>query len=249
MTSRTLQVTVVTVAALWMALPALCREYLYEPRPLASGEVVSTEGILVREVEVRKGDTMYDLSRTFTGRGMYYPQILLFNAVKNPNLIYPGDVLKIPVSGKNARSNTGAPVKANVPTPLAQPESTELPVKAGAVTTLPADAPPPAGVRSTAINSSDATENRVEKNRTSRRKKTASAGKSGSASPQQAGMIKTDAIANQQLFEGALKAYRKDDCRTALELFARYLADNSNSPLAADAQLYMAECYMKMSAP
>jgi TolA-binding protein len=58
----------------------------------------------------------------------------------------------------------------------------------------------------------------------------------------------TNAVAGQKLFEAATKAYRKDDCRTALELFDRYLADNSNSPLAADANLYKAECYLKLSA-
>ncbi len=52
----------------------------------------------------------------------------------------------------------------------------------------------------------------------------------------------------QKLFETAVKAYRQDDCRTALELLDRYLADNSGSPLAADATLYKAECYLKLSA-
>ncbi len=51
----------------------------------------------------------------------------------------------------------------------------------------------------------------------------------------------------QKLFETAVKAYRQDDCRTALELLDRYLADNSGSPLAADATLYKAECYLKLS--
>jgi len=54
--------------------------------------------------------------------------------------------------------------------------------------------------------------------------------------------------AGQKLFEAAVKAYRQDNCRTALELLDRYLADNSDSLLAADANLYKAECYMKLSA-
>jgi TolA-binding protein len=56
------------------------------------------------------------------------------------------------------------------------------------------------------------------------------------------------AITGQKLFEAAVKSYRQDDCRTALEQFDRYLADNSGSPLAADANLYKAECYLKLSA-
>ena len=57
-----------------------------------------------------------------------------------------------------------------------------------------------------------------------------------------------DAASGHKLFEAAVKAYRQDDCRTALELLDRYLTDNSGSPLAADAQLYKAECYLKLSA-
>ena len=51
----------------------------------------------------------------------------------------------------------------------------------------------------------------------------------------------------QKLFERAIKAYRQDDCRTALELFDRFLADYPSSALAADASLYKAECYLKQS--
>lgn len=57
----------------------------------------------------------------------------------------------------------------------------------------------------------------------------------------------TESVADQKLFESAVKAYRQDDYRTALELFDRYLANNSGSPLAADAGLYKAECYLKLS--
>jgi len=51
----------------------------------------------------------------------------------------------------------------------------------------------------------------------------------------------------QKLFETAVKAYRQDDCRTALELLDRYLADNSGAPLATGATLYKAACYLKLS--
>jgi TolA-binding protein len=51
----------------------------------------------------------------------------------------------------------------------------------------------------------------------------------------------------QKIFEQALKAFRRDDFGGALELFDRFLADSPNSPLAADANLYRAECYLKQS--
>ena len=56
-----------------------------------------------------------------------------------------------------------------------------------------------------------------------------------------------DAVASQKLFERAVNAYKLDDFGTALDLFERYLANNANSPLAADASLYKADCYLKLS--
>lgn len=72
-------------------------DFLYTPQP-AAGE--SGEGVLVREVTVKKGDTLSRLSKQFSGRGYYYPQILLFNEIKNPNLIHPGQVVRVPLSRK-----------------------------------------------------------------------------------------------------------------------------------------------------
>ena len=55
------------------------------------------------------------------------------------------------------------------------------------------------------------------------------------------------AASEQMQFEQAMKAYRKDEYRTALRLFDRFLAEHPSSPLAADASLYKAECYLKQS--
>lgn len=87
-----------------VALPAWGQQFLlYAPQPVSSGQKApSQEGILVQEIEVKKGDTLYDLSHKFSGHGMYFPQILLFNSIKNPNLIYPGNILKVPVTQKGA---------------------------------------------------------------------------------------------------------------------------------------------------
>ncbi|MBV5337671.1 MAG: LysM peptidoglycan-binding domain-containing protein [Deltaproteobacteria bacterium] len=52
----------------------------------------------MREVTVKKGDTLSKLSKQFSGRGYYYPQILLFNEIKNPHRISLGQVIRVPVS-------------------------------------------------------------------------------------------------------------------------------------------------------
>lgn len=47
---------------------------------------------------VRRGDALWIISRNFLGRGALFTLIVEKNDVKNPNLIYPKQVLKIPVN-------------------------------------------------------------------------------------------------------------------------------------------------------
>lgn len=183
---------------------ALCQQsYVYSPRPVASGETFQkSEGILVREVGVKKGDTLYGLSRTSSGRGSYYPQILLFNEIKNPDLIFPGDVLRIPVATDRlqaSKEGTGAGRTSGHPVPSRRQQASARHHPAQQV-------------------------NAVSKP-----------------------LVPTGAAAGPKLFEQAIAAYRREDCRTALKFFDRFLAANPSSPLAADATLYSAECYLKQS--
>lgn len=100
--------------SLLLASPVWGQDYLYQPRPLAQDErPAADDGLLVREVQVKKGDTLSHISKRFSGRGAYYPQILLFNRIKNPHLIYPGDLLRVPVTGQRVvQATTMAPQKA-----------------------------------------------------------------------------------------------------------------------------------------
>jgi TolA-binding protein len=253
-----------------MALPAWGQQYLlYVPQPVASGQkAASQDGILVQEVKIQKGDTLYRLSRKFSGRGMYFPQILLFNSIKNPNLIYQGDTLKVPVTQKEGHdsertgnNSTGASHKPKASGEKKAPVKTETqPAIRHSSGSSPVSSP------NTEISLSDLKTVGSGKHRASRtQKKTAVHAKNSQplkspalthhSSPLPAvhqGSAKTapavDSAAGQKLFEAAVKAYRQDDCRTALDLFERYLASNASSPLAADANLYKAECYLKLSA-
>src|SRR6185369_3732244 len=47
-----------------------------EPTPPPPGD-----GVLVRKLTIKKGDTLSRLSRKNSGRSSYYPQILLFNNI------------------------------------------------------------------------------------------------------------------------------------------------------------------------
>lgn len=81
------------------AAAAYGADFLYTPQPATATD---TEGILVREVTVKRGDTLSHLSKQFSGRGYYYPQILLFNNIKNPHRITPGQVVRVPVGQRTA---------------------------------------------------------------------------------------------------------------------------------------------------
>lgn len=45
---------------------------------------------------IRKGDTLWRLSKKKLGKGGYYPQLLLINPVKDPDRIFVGKVLWVP---------------------------------------------------------------------------------------------------------------------------------------------------------
>ncbi len=218
------------------------QQYLYTPAALG-GEGVSQgkDGILVRDVEVKKGDTLYKISHKFSGRGSYYPQILLFNEIKNPNRICPGEVFKVPVSRKTAPEQLDkAPAKneksAGQGGDVAVPHNEQ-------VSAVPAAAP--ASKKAARHMKKNAVSR--EKRREAREKAAEPAKKRASSERRHVLAATGDSDSGQKLFERAAKAYRQDDCRAALELFDRFLAANRTSPLAADASLYKADCYLKLS--
>jgi len=45
---------------------------------------------------VVSGDTLWHIAKRYLGDGSRYPEIAKLNNIKNPNLIYPGQVFKIP---------------------------------------------------------------------------------------------------------------------------------------------------------
>ncbi|MDD2539991.1 MAG: LysM peptidoglycan-binding domain-containing protein [Desulfuromonadaceae bacterium] len=263
--------TTVIAIVLCAALPAWGQQdLLYVPQHVDSSQKApSREGILVREIKIKKGDTLYDISRTFSGHGMYYPQILLFNSIKNPNLIYSGATLKVPVTQENeehvseritapATASSHKPVAAEAPKTSSKTEVQQHVRKAAG--SLPISNP------DAELSLKDLKRSGAKKNRTHHvgKKSTGHTKRSAlhetphvkvPAAAQAAVHTKTGAtapatnrpVAGQKLFDSAVKAYRQDDCRTALELLDRYLAEYSASPLAADANLYKANCYLKLS--
>lgn len=58
------------------------------------------DGVLVQPIVVRQGDTLKKIAKRYIGRGSYFPQILLFNQITNPDLIHTGRSILVPVSEK-----------------------------------------------------------------------------------------------------------------------------------------------------
>ena len=282
MTHRaSLAATVFLLSAL--SLPAWGEQYyLYESKAVTDQEKKpGKDGVLVIEVPVEKGDTLYNISRKFTGRGTYYPQILLFNKIEDPNLIYAGKTIKVPVVEGESRTQP-APVKESAVKSkrhnVKGKKVAKSKVVARAQAHIPSQAPakqPPA-IHSAASPSTELSLTDLKRVDESNSKKHAEKKKVATQPPVRdknenvavasqapardkkekiAAAAKvggdqkpaSDTAAGQKLFEKAVKAYRQDDCSVALELFDRYLTDNSSSPLAADASLFKAECYLKLS--
>lgn len=200
------------------------QQYLYAPKAVTAEEKVQKkDGILVQEVPVKKGDTLSAISRRFSGHASYFPQILLFNDIKNPDRIYAGHVLRIPVTRSGVTTQASNPrVPGQVPgVPSAGPleASSSGDLKKGAAA--------------------------AKEKRGMKHKAAAPARKHARSGKRPAAAVA--AASEQRLFERAIKAYRREEYRTALELFDRFLAEHPSSALAADASLYKAECYLKQS--
>jgi TolA-binding protein len=250
--------------------------YLYSPKPLAAEEKVQArDGVLVRDVPVQKGDTLFGLSRKFSGHGSYYPQILLFNDIKNPNLIHPGNVVKVPVSKEQSAGETGK-VPAAVKKGAEQHAAASPKEQAAPVQKQPASVKPATDSTELSLSELKQVESGKQKKHGAKKKTTQCVKKrakgekrhakqqaadkvaqkpatalheerKAASSKKQAKPSSANAAAGQKLYEMAVKSYRQDDYRTALDLFDRFLAENPSSPLAADASLFKAECYMKLS--
>jgi LysM repeat protein len=107
-----------------MPVAVAAGEYsLYLPAPVETGIAAPhAEGILVKNIIIRRGDTLSNLSREYSGKGKYYPQILLFNKIRNPNRIYAGQPLLVPVTCKKEVKRFESTVTTNLNKPEIQVE-------------------------------------------------------------------------------------------------------------------------------
>jgi len=90
---------VIVLAGAATAATAAEWNFIYKPEKTQTQNIPAPgEGVLTRTITIQKGDTLSKLSHRYSGRGSYFPQILLFNRIKNPDLIYAGAQLQVPLT-------------------------------------------------------------------------------------------------------------------------------------------------------
>lgn len=68
-------------------------------------------------VKVQKGDTLWAIAKKYLGSGNRYPELASLNGIKNPNLIYVGQIIKVKGSASSSSSSSKS-TPANYPTNL-----------------------------------------------------------------------------------------------------------------------------------
>ena len=234
--------------------------FLYSPNAVDKGhKLEKKDGVLVQEMHVQRGDTLYDISRKFSGHGTYYPQILLFNKLNNPDRIYPGNVIRVPVN-QLAKADTGDHARGAKQTVASSAvETVSPPSRKGPRVKHDSGGAAPLELSTKDLRKSDSGRLKKQTRKKTASKKTAQREKRSVAPvpvvravpvrivQTQTPPAKVSASSSQKVFEQAVKAYRQENYRSALELFDRFLAENPSSPLAPDASFYKAECYLKQS--
>lgn len=217
------------VLSLASLAPAGGAEYLrYAPQP-SDGKPMSgpKEGVLVKRITIEKGDTLYSLSRRFSGKGTYFSQILLFNEITNPNLIYAGNRLLVPLNPGQGESVAPSPRHAG---PSAQGKSDNK--RLAAIPTVPKEKKQVAKVPAAPVV--PALPSKVSQPVTP---------KVVSSPPS----VRPFDENEQTLFEKGVTAYKSGQYQQSLDAFDRFLARYPESPLLPDATLYRADALMKMA--
>jgi TolA-binding protein len=219
-------------------------------------------GVPYREVTVKKGDTLIGIARKFSKDGAFYVEVMRFNDLDNPDQLVDGDVIKVPLvrekKAKQAKPVVAAP-KTPVAKTVAQPavfvrstsarRMTPLLLKPPVTLVTPAIAQAVSEIKQAFANHTASARKKLSLPDTAVVKEAPAetAPKPVATVAEKKPIFDNHSTSGPQLFERAVKAYRGGDCPTALNLFNRFLADYSSTLLAADAHLFIADCYLRLS--
>ena len=132
------------LAALWLGVAGSAGAQPVSPQQRATAQQVAEAGVALSELNpnapdshtVRRGDTLWDISGLFLKRPWRWPELWGMNLqqIRNPHLIYPGQVLVLDKSGGRARLRIGQGAGGTVKlSPRVRPEVLEN----GAIASIP----------------------------------------------------------------------------------------------------------------
>jgi hypothetical protein len=103
------------------ALPALSANYPVTPQQRGTAQQVAQSGVPLADLApnapdaytVKRGDTLWDISKLYLRSPWRWPELwgMNFDEVRNPHLIYPGQVLYLDKAGGLARLRLAQPVE------------------------------------------------------------------------------------------------------------------------------------------
>jgi hypothetical protein len=129
------------------AVPAAAQgvNYPVTPQQRSTAQQVAQAGVALSELApnapdqytVKRGDTLWDISKLFLRSPWRWPELWGMNLdqIRNPHLIYPGQMLFLDKSGGRARLRVGQPVAGD--TVRLSPRVRSEPLDAGAITAVP----------------------------------------------------------------------------------------------------------------
>ena len=107
-------------AAVLSAAPAGATNYPVTPQQRGTAQQVAQAGVPLSELSpnapdshtVKRGDTLWDISRLFLRSPWRWPELWGMNLdqIRNPHLIFPGQVLYLDKTGGRARLRVGQAV-------------------------------------------------------------------------------------------------------------------------------------------
>ena len=64
--------------------------------PMGTTQVAEAQEKILYTYTIRPGDTLWDISKWVLQNPFLWPELLKYNYISNPNLIFPGDRLTVP---------------------------------------------------------------------------------------------------------------------------------------------------------
>lgn len=126
---------------------AVAVDYPVTPTQRSTAQQVASQGVPLSELAqnapdsytVKRGDTLWDISKIYLLRPWRWPELWGMNLdqIRNPHLIYPGQMLFLDKSGGRARLRVGQPVGDTATSVKLSPRVREDALEDGAIASVP----------------------------------------------------------------------------------------------------------------